>query len=104
MSNKHLALLVRQLFNRDLQFIEQNVAGVERIRTGIGRGQQIFQVQQFVFFIRQGGFAEALRLLLAEQVSDAVARYAEKPAGDVLDGHQQAVRLDQFVEDVLQNV
>ena len=41
--NKHLALLLRQFVDRQLEFIEQHVAGVERIRSGIGRRQQVFQ-------------------------------------------------------------
>src|ERR1700719_58846 len=36
-SNKHLALLVRKLGDRRLEFVEKQVAGVERVRSGIGR-------------------------------------------------------------------
>ena len=54
--NKHLALLLRQLVDRQLEFIEQHVAGVKRLRSGIGRRQQVFQPQQFVVLVRDGGY------------------------------------------------
>ena len=41
--DEHLALLLRQLVDRQLELIEQHVARVERLRSGIGRRQQIFQ-------------------------------------------------------------
>ena len=41
---------------------------------------------------------------LAEEIGDAIARHAKRPARDVLGRHQQAVRFHQLVADVLQNV
>jgi hypothetical protein len=102
--DKYFALLHRQLVKRQLEFIEQHMAGVERLRSGIGRRQQIFQARQFSFFSRGRGVAKALRLLLAKQIRDAIARHAKQPAGDMVNRHQQAVRFHQLVEHVLQNV
>ena len=42
--------------------------------------------------------------LPAEEIGDAIARHAKQPAGDMLDGHQQAVGFHQLVEYVLENV
>ena len=57
-----------------------------------------------VALVRDGEIAEALGLLLAEEIDDAIARHAKQPAADVLDRHQQAIRFHELVEDVLQNV
>src|SRR3989454_6821594 len=65
--DKHVALLLRQLVDRQLEFLEKQVTGVKRLRSGVGRRQQIFQLQQFVVVERGGGIAEALRSLLAEE-------------------------------------
>src|SRR5215210_4960797 len=43
--NKHLALLLRQLVDRQLELGEKHVAGIKRLRSGIGRRQQVFQPQ-----------------------------------------------------------
>ena len=59
---------------------------------------------QFVVLVRDGGIAEAFRPFFAEQIDDAIARHAKQPAGDVLDRHEQAIRFQQLVENVLQNV
>ena len=37
-------------------------------------------------------------------INDAVTRYAKQPASDMLDRHQQSVRLYQPVEDILENI
>jgi hypothetical protein len=49
--DKHLALLRRQLVDGQLEFIEWYAAGVERLRSGIARRQQVFQLQQFVVLV-----------------------------------------------------
>ena len=43
--HKHLALLLRQFVDRQLELVEKHVAGVKRLRSGIGRRQQIFEPQ-----------------------------------------------------------
>src|SRR5207247_2922047 len=48
--------------------------------------------------------AEGLWPLLAEKVCDAIARDAKKPAGHVLNRHQQAIGFYQLVEDLLHDV
>src|SRR5580698_5780874 len=105
MRDKHFALLRGQLPERKLELLEQHAAGVKGFRSGVGRWQQVFQSQQLSFLLSgDGGIRKALRFLPAEEISDAVARDTEKPAGYMLDWHQQAIRLYQFVEDLLQNV
>src|SRR5437870_5684651 len=99
--NKHLVLLLRQLVDRQLEFLEKQLACVNRLRSGIGRRQQVFQLQQFVVFVCDDSIAEALRPLLAEEVGDAIACHAKQPPSDMLDRHQQAVRFHQLVEDIL---
>ena len=78
--------------------------GMKSLRRGIGRRQQVLPRDDFVALVRAGGVAEALRLLLAEEICDPIARHAIEPARDVLDRHQQAIRLHQLAEDVLQDV
>src|SRR5205807_972632 len=102
--NKHLALLLWQFVDRQLEFVEKQVADINQLRSGIGRRQQVFQGQQLIVLVPDGGIAEALRPLFAEEIENAIARYAKQPAGDVRDRHQQAIRFHQLVEDVLQNV
>src|SRR5258706_5393320 len=38
--DKHFALLIRQLIERQLEFIEENVTGVKRLRSSIGRSSR----------------------------------------------------------------
>jgi hypothetical protein len=78
------------------QLVDRRLERVER--------QQVFQLQPFTAIVRGRDLVEALRLLLAEEIGDAIARHAKQPAGDVRDRHQPAVRFHQLVEDVLENV
>jgi hypothetical protein len=65
---------------------------------------KIFDLQQLAVFVPDHCVAEGLRLLLAQKVRDAIARDAKKPAGHVIDRHQQPIGFYQFVEDLLQDV
>ena len=87
--------------------MQKHAAGIKRLGPGIGRRQQIFECRQFIVSVvvrRDSAIAEALRLLFAEEINNAIPRDPKQPAGDMFDRHQQAVCLHQFVEDVLQNV
>src|SRR5215472_13639679 len=103
-SDEYFALRVRQFVKRKFQLVQKQVAEVKRFRTGIGRWQQILEPKQFAFLPLARRVGERSRLLLAEQIGDAIARHPKKPAGHMLDWHQQSVGFDQLVEDVLQNV
>ena len=50
MSDEYFTLLVGQFVERKLQLIQKHVADVERFRPGIGRWQQIFDLQQLAAF------------------------------------------------------
>jgi hypothetical protein len=102
--DEDFALLRRQLAGRQLECGQEHAAGVERFRAGVGRRQQVFELQRVVVFVFDARFAEEHRFLLAEEIDDAIAGHAKEPADDVVDGHQQAIRFHEFVEDVLQNV
>src|ERR1700674_1383211 len=52
MRNKHLSLFIWQFVKRQFQFVEKQVAGVKRLRSGIGRGQQVFELQRMVLSVR----------------------------------------------------
>src|ERR1700685_1459734 len=78
MREKHLALLGGQLAERKLEFFEKHAAGVEGVGPGVGRRQQVFQSQQLFLVAGRGCASKALWLLLAEEISDAVARDAEE--------------------------
>src|ERR1039458_593049 len=80
-SDEYFTLLVGQLVERGFQLIEKHVADVERFRPGIGRWQQIFDLQQLAVFALDRPVAEGLWRLLAEKIRDAIARDAKKPAG-----------------------
>src|SRR5712692_10205730 len=103
-SDEYFTLLVGQFVERKFQFIKKHVAEVERFRPGIGRWQQIFDLQHLAIFVHDRCVAERLWLFLAEKVRDAIARDAKKPAGHVLNRHQKAVGFYQFVEDLLHDV
>ena len=49
MRHEDLALRLRQLVDRQLERIEQHAARVQRLRSGIGRRQQVFQPQPLIF-------------------------------------------------------
>ena len=104
MSDKNFALLGRQFGKRGFQLIQEHVAQAERFRSGIRRGQQVFDLEQCPLFVLERGVGKTYRLLLAEEVRDAIARDAKKPAGHVVDRHQQAIGFHQFVEDLLQKI
>src|ERR1700710_928054 len=87
--DEDVALLAGELVEREGELVEEHVAGVERFGPGVGRGEQILEPQQLAVLVLARGVAERLRLLLAEEVGDAVAGDAEQPAGHVLDRHQQ---------------
>src|SRR6266516_4059911 len=70
--HKHLALLLRQLADCQLELIEKDLPGVQRLGAGIGRRQHLFQLQELVALVRDGEIAEALGLLLAEEIDDAI--------------------------------
>src|SRR5438093_3777655 len=75
--NEHLALLLRQLVDRPCELIEKHGARVERLRPGIGRRQQVFHVQPFVVLVCDSNVSGAFRLLLAEEIRDAITRHAK---------------------------
>ena len=104
MCHEHLALIGGQLVERDLERLEQRRPCIDRVGSRIRRGQQILERQAVAVFISRRGIAERLLRLLAEEIRDPIARHAEQPGRDVIDRHQQPVRLDEPVEDVLENV
>jgi hypothetical protein len=53
--DEDLALLPRQLVDRQLELMEKDVAGVEGLRSGIGRRQEVFEREPFVVGARFGG-------------------------------------------------
>src|SRR5579859_4585478 len=70
--NKHLALLLRQFVDRQLEFIEKYAADIKCLWSSIWRRQQVFELRRFVVLVRDCGIAETLRPLLAEKISDAI--------------------------------
>src|SRR5208282_2707413 len=103
-SDEHVTLLIGKFAESKFQLIQKYAAEVERFRPGIWRWQQIFDPQKLAGFVLERCAAEGHRLFLAEKVGDAITRDAKKPAGDVLDRHQQAIGFHQFVEDFLHDV
>src|ERR1700693_138535 len=79
-SDEYFSLLAGQFAERKFQLIQKRAAEVQRFRPGIGRWQQIFDVQQLAGFVLDRRVAESFRLLLAEKVRDAIAREAKKPS------------------------
>src|SRR5437870_12441044 len=102
MSHEYFTLLVGQFVERKFQLIKKLVADVERFRPGIGRWQQIFDVQQLAVFVLERRVAEGLWPLLAEQVRAAIARVSNQPASHVLNRPQPAIDSDPFVDYPLQ--
>src|SRR5438270_10288364 len=100
MRDEDLALFLRQLGDGLREFVDKRMPSIERLRSSIGRRQQVFELQHFIVLVRNGAVTEIVWLLLAEQVRDSITRDAKEPAGDVIDRHQQAVRFYQLIEDV----
>jgi hypothetical protein len=59
-SDEYFTLLVGQFAERKFQLIKKHVADVERFWPGIGRWQQIFDLQQFAVFVLDRSVAEDL--------------------------------------------
>src|SRR5437867_8720260 len=53
---------------RRLEFIEKHAAGVKRLGSGFEGREQVFQPQQVVVLAGDGGIADALRPLSAEEI------------------------------------
>src|SRR5262252_8347791 len=100
--DEHLALLARQLFQRRLDLIEEHGAHRRRLRRAVRGRQQL--VQRPLLLRCAGGVQQQLRTLPAEAVDDAIARHAQQPRANLLDRLRQALRRDQLVERVLQDV
>src|SRR5436190_14136836 len=62
-----IALLLRQLVERRLQLVEQHAAGVERLRTRVGRRQPVLHRLSLLPFLSACDIAEPLRPLAPEQ-------------------------------------
>jgi hypothetical protein len=82
-SDEYFTLLVGQFVERKFQLIKKHVANVQRFRPGIGRRQQVFDSRQLAVFVARAAkvfapcVAERLRLLLAKEVGDTIARDAK---------------------------
>src|SRR5262249_43942522 len=74
-SDEHLALFRRELGQRGLDLVEQHAARVLRLRAAARRRKELVQIE----------IVERLRLLLAEEIDDAILRHAEEPAAGLLD-------------------
>ena len=61
-------------------------------------------MKRVVVIVRDYRIAEEQRLLFAEEIDNAITGDAEEPAGDVVDGHKQAVGFDEFGEDILEDI
>src|ERR1700733_14272816 len=98
------ALFFRQLIQRFVQLVQQNTAGVGRLRTALQRWKQVDQQNRVFTFVAIRGFTERLELFAAKAVDNPILRYAKEPRTDLLDRLQQPVGFDQFAENVLKNV
>src|SRR6185437_6923730 len=101
--NEDRALLRRQLGQRLLQFLEQQLPHQSRIRTLLYHRQQPLQRRVRLLSFR-GEIAEELRPLLAEAVDDAIARHPHEPGADLLDGLHQSVSRHQLIKRLLQDI
>ncbi len=77
MRNEYFALLRWQFAQRQLERFQKHAACVKRIRSSIGRWQQVFELQGLVVFALDSGITEVYGLLFAKQVDDAIAGHAE---------------------------
>src|SRR5580658_9492854 len=67
MSDKYLALLLRQFIESSLQFFEQHAPRVKCLRPRIGRGKQFFQLENFPVLCNRSRLAsQCLASFLAE--------------------------------------
>jgi hypothetical protein len=64
--DEHLALLRRQLRERQLQLVQKHAPRVERVRAGVRRRQQVVQPASSLL-VRQRRLAQALRLFLRKR-------------------------------------
>ena len=100
-----LALLLRQFVERLVQFLEEHVSCVGGIGSGIRGWKQVFQREFLAFF--GGGpscSSRAFPALFPEAIRDPIASDAKEPCCQLLNWFQEAIRLNQFVEHVLQDV
>src|SRR5690242_13968019 len=101
--DEHLLLLLRQFFQRHVQFLQQRGSQIGGLRSRVRRRQQIHQVQGVVLGCRIR-FGLRFPAALAVAVRDAVLRHPEQPGAYLLDGLQQPIGLEQLGEDLLQDV
>src|ERR1700722_17746078 len=101
--HKHAALLFWKIVDGSLKLLEQHVSRIRRLWTGIGRWEQIFQLKRVVLFFTGANLVPGAAALLAETIDDPISGYAIEPGAHLLDRLHQAVGLNQFVENILQD-
>ena len=93
-SDEYFTLLAGQFSERIFQFIKEHVAEVERFRAGIGRWQQIFDLQQFAAFALD--LQGQAGILVDPEQAAAVARFQamllRSPATRVEGGTDEILR------------
>src|SRR5256885_2308344 len=102
--HEHLALLGRQLLERRLDLLEQQLANEGGLRSAIRGGQQF--VERFVglLALRRAPVRALLRLVAAKPVDDAMARHPREPRARPLHGLHHAVGQHQLVQRLLQDI
>jgi len=98
------ALPCREFSERIFQFGKQNFPRVDRFRTSVGRGQNVFEMQRLGIVGQWDRIGEMGGLASAKEIGDPIARHAIQPCAGMLDGLHQAISKDELAEHVLQYI
>src|SRR5215471_8972912 len=103
MGHKDLTLLAWKLVQSRIEFFDQKLVSVSRLRTRVRRGQQVLPAH--IFVPRRGPFnPKRLPGSLPEEVRNPVPSHAKEPGANLAHGPPQAIRLHEFKEDILENI
>src|SRR5579871_4879453 len=102
--DEDIALHRRKLFEGIVERINQQVARVGRFRAGLSGGQKVFEHEHVVCVSCARWFVEGAGFLSAEEVDHTITGDAKEPCGYMFDRLHEAVGLEEFVEDILQDI
>src|SRR5258706_8570981 len=99
MGEENLALFAGEFLRSILKLRQPHPSGVGRLRSSIAGREQFLQCEKLSLVRYYRIVRGRVGLPLAKQVCDSIARDAEQPRADLLDGLHQRVGFHELVED-----
>ena len=100
--DEYLALLFGKLIQSSIELFKQHIPGIDRLRPGIGRREQVLEQQRLsIFRTTTGSFPSASGLFLRKRSVIRFRATRKSHALTLLDRLHHPVRFHELVEDLL---